>query len=499
MEDYTNFKNGNNPYYLFVFSFALSLLTYGFGLTNYTLTIDNEIPIFADYGLDLGRWGQNLIRYHIFKGHLPYFSMLLSLFLFSLAAFRLSKIFQFKDISAYFFCALFVSFPQIAYQVVFGMMADIAGLGFLFSILCVELFFKAFEEKSPKKKFLLFASMVLLFVFTLSMYQAFVLVPPAVYLILFFQNSFNDSFNIIPEIKKVLTFALMLLISLILYYFSVKIFCPTSQDSSYLNSFIGESQDNQFLNFISIWLKNSVGGFYYGEKSFILVALASLFLFTRFAIERKNVLIRFVTLFGILIVPFLMSIIITNGYHPPRLYLTSSMVFAFVVVFALDYYKKSGHTFSKFFVLTVVLLNIYFVSNLFYSANKIYKHDVGVANKIDRIIETKYPTFSSSEKFVYFYGCFPYDYHQYRRLDKSEIFSGSIYSWDNGNNYRIINFFKESNVAEYNLIDTKERFSIVKDSIDKMPIYPSYESIKMFDNIIVVKLGNHKGTPLSFE
>ena len=49
------------------------------------------------------------------------------------------------------------------------------------------------------------------------------------------------------------------------------------------------------------------------------------------------------------------------------------------------------------------------------------------------------------------------------------------------------------------MIDTKEKFSFIKDSIAKMPIWPDYESVKMFNNIVVVKLGKDRGAPLYFE
>lgn len=489
-----------NIYKLFLFSFSLAILTYGFALTNFTISIDNEIPIYPDYGLDLGRWGQNLIRYHLFKGHLQYFSLMLSLFLFSVAAARLAKLFKFQDLSAYCFCALFVTFPQISYQVVFGMMADIAALGVLLSVCCVELFIKALEIKSPIKKTLLFLLIALISMFTLSMYQAFIFVPAAIYLIVFFQKTFDDSFKLKIEIKNIFLFGGIILFSLVLYYFSVKIICPATQDSSYLSSFVsgGETGKNQFLEFFSIWFKNLVGGFYYGERAFVLVLLTGVYLFVHFFIERKHTLIRFVALFVILLTPFLMSVIITNGYHPPRLYITSSLVFAFVIVFALNRSKISFNI-SKIAILLVVILNIYFVTALFYTVNKIYKHDKKIAEKIDYTIQTKYPKFSSTEKSVYFYGYFPYEYHQKFRLQDAEVFGGSVFNWDNGNNYRMINFFREADVAEYKMIDTKEKFDVIRDSMAKMPTWPDYESVRMFGDIVVVKLGNEKGMPVPGE
>jgi hypothetical protein len=94
---------------LYIFTILLSIISYGFALSNFTLSVDNEIPILADFGMNLGRWGQNLIRFHLFKGHLEYFTLLLGLFLFSVTAVRLSKLFNFNEVSAFLFCGLFIT------------------------------------------------------------------------------------------------------------------------------------------------------------------------------------------------------------------------------------------------------------------------------------------------------------------------------------------------------------------------------------------------------
>jgi len=201
----------------------------------------------------------------------------------------------------------------------------------------------------------------------------------------------------------------------------------------------------------------------------------------------------------LIISPFLLSYFITNGYHPPRLFLTTNIVFAFVLVFTMNRFKIISFPATSIAIILICLLNIYFVTKLFSSVNKIYKHDKKIAEKMDYTIQSKYPNFSTTEKYVYFFGSFPYEYHQKFRLQDAEIFGGSFFSWDNGNNYRIINFFREADVAEYKMVDTKERFDTIKDSIAKMPIWPDPESVKMIDNTVIIKLGNDKGSPLYFE
>ncbi len=490
-------NHSKSIYKLFIFSFFLALITYGFSLTNFTVSIDNEMPILPDYGLDLGRWGHNLILYHLFGGHLQYFTLVLSLFLFSVAAVQISKLFKFSGYAAYWFCGLFVTFPQLSYQLVFGMMSVIAALGVLLSSLAVYLFVKSFEIKSLPKKIFLFLIVSLLLMFTLAMYQAFIFIPATLYLILFFQSSFEDTFKISLEIKKTLLFGVVIIVSGVLYYLSVKIICPLQQ-GGYIESFVSGESENQFMKFYSIWKDNLLGSFYYGAKTFSIVTLASIVLIIRFIIDRKHFLIRILTLFAILLIPFLLSLVITNGYHPPRLYLTSNLVFAFLIVFTINHLNLSSFNSVKTVIVLIIIINVYFVTNLFYSANKIYKHDRKIAEKIDSTIQIKYPNFINTEKSIYFYGFFPYEYHQKFRLEKSEIFGGSFYCWDNGNNYRIINFFKVADIAEYSMI-TKDNFDLVIDSIAKMPVWPNPESVKMINNTVIVKLGNNKGMPLYFE
>src|SRR5690606_21282420 len=127
----------------------------------------------------------------------------------------------------------------------------------------------------------------------------------------------------------------------------------------------------------------------------------------------------------LLILPFMMSFGITNGYHPPRLYVASNIAFSFVIVFSLTYFKITFHTITKAGMVLIALINIYFITTLFETADKIYRHDKRIAEKMDNIIQAKYPEYYSTEKYIYFYGYFPYEYHQRFRIEKSEVFGGS--------------------------------------------------------------------------
>lgn len=493
-------KDFNNAFNLFLFTLFCSVLAFGFALSNFTLSVDNEIPILPNFGLDTGRWGQNIIRYHIFNGHLQYFTLLISLIFFSVAAVRLVKLFKFSGYSSYIFCGLFVTFPQLAYELVFLMMADIAGLGILLSVISFELFIKGLNHKSLLKKILSITTGILIVAFTISMYQAFIIVLPTLFIILFFQNTFDPSFQLIKEIKKLSINILFLFISIVVYYISVKIICPPIEDSGYLSSFLSGETNNHFSNIMTIWYENLIGSFFYGEKTFVIAFICSIALTLHFFLTKKLSLIRFFALLLILLSPFIMSFGITNGYHPPRLYVTLNIVFAYLIVFSINYFNVNSHIITKSIVAFVMIVNTFYITKLYITANNIYKHDRRIAEKIDDIIQTKYPEFYTTDKNIYFYGFFPYEYHQKFRLEKSEVFGGSIFNWGNSaDNYRLVNYFKDANIADYKMIDTQEKLDLVKDSIANMAVWPNAESIKMINGIVVVKLGTEKGTKLYFE
>ncbi len=114
-------KNQNKEFFLYLFAIIVGFITYGFALTNFSLTVDSESPVYPHYALEHGRWGTNLVRYHLFNGLFPYYTLLFGLLFLSLTAVEITKILKIKGIYSYIFCLLFLSFPQHAYQLVFTM------------------------------------------------------------------------------------------------------------------------------------------------------------------------------------------------------------------------------------------------------------------------------------------------------------------------------------------------------------------------------------------
>ena len=186
---------------LVLFSFFITLVTYGFPLTNYSLSVDSETPIYSEFSMSLGRWGTNLVRYRIFEGHLPYYTMLVGIILLSLTAVELSKLFRFKGALSFAFCALFLTFPQMSYQLVFTMQADVVPLGFLLAVLAVKFFVNNSQNIFSKKSIVYFILSSLILMFVIAIYQALILIPIVVYIIILLQNTFNEDYHFKNEFK----------------------------------------------------------------------------------------------------------------------------------------------------------------------------------------------------------------------------------------------------------------------------------------------------------
>ncbi|AWM13666.1 glucosyltransferase domain-containing protein [Flavobacterium sp. NRK F10] len=487
---------------LFVFSLLYAVLCYGFALTNFTLTIDNEQVFPKDHSLGMGRWGTNLIRCRIFDGITPYYTLLLSLFFLAFTAVALSRLFNFKNIYSYLFCALFLSFPQMAYQMVFTMQADAVAIGFFASSLSIILFLWALDHLKIEsiKSYLALLLSAILIVFVIAIYQALVFLPVVIFTISLFQNTFKEDYSFKKDLVRVGFFTILMFISGILYYISVKLFCPPMGDIGHLDSYTSSNQSsfyNRFIDFYNLLVDNFRGDFYYGDKPFLFASLISLVLIGVYIYQKKHFFIRFTLILASFVLTFFISFFITNGAHPPRLYVATNIIFAFIIIhfFSSFKYKTVGILFASI----ISLANIYLITLLFLSSYKICQHDQQIARKIDAFIYTKYPTFNYNTDYVYFYGSLPASEHNRFVLPKSEIFGGSFFSWDGGSNNRIINFIKFYDIAYYREIDNKETFLKIADSIESIPIWPNPESIKKIDNVVIVRLGKEKGSKLSVE
>lgn len=482
---------------LLFFSIITCFIAYGFTLTNFSLSIDSEQTFYSDTSLSLGRWGTNLFRYHIFHGIVPYFTLLLGLLFFSLSAVQMARLFKLNTLQSYLFCGLMVTFPQMAYQFIFTMQADAIGFGFFLSALSITCFVKCASGPFNLRNASYFVLAALLYMFVIGIYQGLILIPAVIYLIIVFKSTYSEEYSFKTEFRRALVFAGFLVLTAVFYVISVKVLAPQADGGGYLSSYTSGSTDNLFVNFARLWATHLGGNAYYGEKTFLIASLIAMLLMVSFVFTRKKLLIRVVLLLVLLVVPFLFSFFITSGYNPPRIYVTSGIVFAFLIVHLMSLLPVNRIMMALGGL--IIIVHVYFITMLFFAHYKVYNHDVNIARGIDNTIRATYPDFDPATEYVYFFGGLPYAEHDRFRLPDSEIFGGSFFLWDNGSNYRITGLFEFADVAHYKVIDKKEIYLGIKDSISEMPVWPKKGYVKKVNNVVIVKLGETKGAPLWIE
>lgn len=484
------YKKYNEKINLFIFSFALIVITYLYGLVNFGLPIDSEMVINKDFMLPLGRWGNTLIRYYIFGGFVPYFTLLLGIFFISISSVFIVDLFQLDKLKSYIFIALFVTFPQLAYQLVFITQSDVIGLGILLSTLSTYIYLK------NEKKLLVYPIIILLTVLYFAIYQTLLFVALNIYFIYLFIRISNHSedFSFKKELKKIIIYLGLILIAAIIYFLSLKLIGFDSAGGYINNSYMAQSEKGRINNFITHFINNIIGKEYYGNTTSVFATISFIGLIILALFSKKKVLLKTLLLVTILLIPFFISLLISGDYHPPRLYIAAGISFAFFISYFGFKDKKIVGSFVVIIVFGIVLTNIFFITKLFYSDYRMDQVDQNIARDIAFTIKSKYPETDSINANVYFYGYRSYDKFKYK-IDNSEVFGGSIFNWDNGSNYRIISFFKYYDLGNFELIKNQE-LDEIKDSIKTLPVWPDQNSIKKINNIIVIKLGNEEGSKL---
>ncbi|PQL92480.1 hypothetical protein C4S76_10405 [Apibacter adventoris] len=473
-----------------LFSLCISLLTYGYGLMNFSLPIDaQEEVINPNFMLSVGRWGICLIRYHLFHGYTPYFTPLVSLVLLCLSSLMLIKLLNIQGIYAYAFCILYLTFPQLAYQLVFITQADAIALGYVLSIISIWLFIKSIEISNKRKAVIYFLFACFIAMFTLSIYQAFIFVILVVYLsYLLFKDS-RKKLSYKYEISKSIVFILFIVVSALFYVISLKLVGIKGYDDYIESSYTSHnSLKNTIFNFINLLKIQLLGKAYFGNSLYIIATLLFILSIFKYFLEKKIFQLRTIILSAILILPFFISLFITGGYHPPRLYLATNISFSIIIIDFFLKIKKQNMTIVL--VSFVGAINVLFITQLYYSQKRVRDFEVIEANKMDLIIRTKYPEFKENINPVYFHGGL--EKANRFKLNNSEVFGGSFLQWNGGNNGLILGFFRYYNIANYKMIE-KDDFIKIKDSINNMPIWPDYGSVKMVEGVVIIKLGEEYG------
>lgn len=462
---------------LLILSILSMFIVYGYELTHFTLSVDEEFYNNFDQTVALGRWGHAILRKFILpEPYAPFFTTLISLLFLSLSILVSTKTLKLNFNESVVFILFFVGMPQFSYQMEFSNQSDTVSLGILLS--CVSVFL--YTTNKIQSKITRFISCSLLMAFSTAIYQSIILIPIAIYLSTFLFTGFDKA-----KLKSVFTFLTMLVIGLIIYKLVSYMF-PKSSDAGF-NQYVSSqlkwlhSDVSQTLNDIYLSIKAYFTGNAPYSLNGYMLSLASIPLI---CFKSNRAITKSISLVLLIALPFSFNFTL-GGYQPARVLV--AMPFSFAIVAVALFRKFNTNYLVVFLGVVFIACSSANVSRMFYSDYMSLNADISLSNNIMTDIRRIHPDYKDGVTPIFFYGGL------YRKnvwfLDNAETFGVSFFTWGGGDNKRIKNFMSLNDIANINSVTDVSTIRIIYKEMDSSPAYPSNGSIKIINGIVAVKLG----------
>lgn len=481
-------EKGKIYFYPFLAALIASFVVYGFELTHFTLSIDEEFMDTFNHTVGLGRWGHSFLREYILpEPFAPFFTTLISLVIFSCAASLTARLADIDVEWSCFMAVLYVSIPQFAYQLEFSNQSDTVALAITAATISVLLF-----TKNGAKLFSWGSVIsVFLYTFSISVYQAFSVLPITLCFVYLIFALKNDKINKTQSVIFLMKFAVISIFSVALYLIATALVQKTLgiTGGSYLSNMIKWGSDDYRLILKSVIL--SISGYFTFNTFYGLgiysVSVIAFVLFLISIVLRKQFNIYLIIMFVMLLLtPFIMTAALGGGIQP-RIMTSLSPAFSAAIVIALMSISLRWLNYSC--VASLLLIGSANSNRLFYADYISRQNDSLLANRIISSIYSSNPDFNEKTTPVYFYG--KEDPVNPWKVN-GDIFGRSFFEQDGGNNGRIVAFMKTSGIA--NLIRANESMvATARKDAEKMPEWPNPNSIQMHNGVLIIKLGNTPG------
>lgn len=454
---------------------------YGFELTHFTLSIDEEFRDNFLQTLMLGRWGHAFLRHYILpEPFVPFFTTALSILFLAASAFISSIYLKLNKIQSIAFVVMLAALPQFAYQMEFENQSETVALSLMLSSLSL-----IFLCSGTVARWVVF---VLLTVISLSIYQSVFLYAASLLCVKLTLDAVRDRISFRDIFKSILTYSIFTLIALAInsalsHWFASMFNAPLS---NYLEGMIGWGRKeipDVILIILSLVKQHLDFTNFAGLNSFPFTILWILITIISSLMVRRNLIsvtfccvITFLSAFAL--------IFALGAGLPPRSMTNLPIVFAGLFAVAM---VSSQMRYIPLIVSIIFLAAGSSTSNgLFYSDYMARKSDEQLGKEIVSTIYNKYPQFDISNTPVFFYGSHsPYNSW---RIPASDVFGYSFFEWDGGNNRRIYAYLSTANIA--NLVHPNPQQ--VNESIQAashLPVWPNRDSIHMNNGVVIVKIG----------
>lgn len=483
-------------------SIIFTLICFGFMLTNHSLTIDEETWITSNSTSNIhlwlmqGRFGIFLLD-KIFAptgNYIPFLWDFLAVVLWNFSGicfiFCISMYYpKFNKFSVFVFCSYFSSLPLVVGELLsYSMFNFQQSIGMLFMSISSILIYIYFSNR--KIKYIIFSS-IFLFAAT-SIYQAFMVVYIVMVLAYLLIKLLKD--NNMKALKTIAPAGFPFLFGVAIYYVINKIITTyvAPDPNNYINGYIGWNKGRSALHVIlstfhfieKILLGDSA---VYGSKVLLIITFLFFIYIVVYAIKikgsSKKLYFVIISLF-LLISPFALSIVLgmsgINGRTYVALPLAGSIELLFIITSSINY--KKFYSIIVLISIAVLFLNSMYMNRLFYNSFMVYESDTNVGNQL--IHDISLSGYDYSKEPIVFIGMHSVDENIFSANSGST--GGSFFSWDDGNNARMINFLRSEG---YNVsLATPDQIKTGYEDSKELTPWPSKNSIKQINNCIVVKL-----------
>jgi len=486
---------------LVAFAIVVALLTYGYEITNFSLSIDEEIHSF-DAGnwrvwISQGRWGMGVLVYlfpHVLSiiPFLPTFLFAIGL---GLSAVMFSTIFTGSREGGIVFTGIFVTSPIWLHIGEFNTLSWGFALGLMVTALATR-----YVNAGGIKNSVIAGVCIS---FSLAVYQALFIFYLTVVLLICIKKEWhlvaNRNSNFFGRNIPIFSDAFKSLIVAVVIYFSMNHFFMYLSGSSliYLNNFVNLSAyTNAGGEAALMRVFNQTKGLLLGTDPTFLgagIGIASLVLFwigLLFALKNlfdSGITIitkMYVAVLSIGVILLAMSLILLSaGNIPTRALIAFPLLYA--VLSALTFTYKKGQRILWLIFSAALFTNIYIATSLFYADHVARQRDLVMATRlIDRIEDVGRGPFGGKIPLVV---VGQWQHELGGPALRVEIFGDSFFEHDGGNPYRIAAYLRLLGCRGLVPLPITEIRDELKE-IQLRPSWPAQEAVFRTELAVIVKL-----------
>ena len=489
LKDFTN-KNTK----IILFAFFLGVMSFGYELFNFTLSVDEEIKTFVNTDLSWvseGRWS-NYILMKLFmpESLVPFLPTFIAVFFIVVSCLMFFAIIDADCFSKAIFCCLFITFPSNAYFMEFNTYNFAVSIGIASAVLSIILLKNFIMKKGMCNLFL----SVLCAAFSIGVYQSIIgllMCIISVYL-LSLVNTVKDEIRN-HYILKFCAFSLLMLgMSVLLYKlidFAMKYLLGVRTDA-YLNNFVGW-KDNNILHTSKALYKNIVdhllGQQFYGEKTILALWFVLAVLIVKIYLIKGKLTKLYGVAFIILALlsPFFVSICLGSPLPVRSMVGLPTMIAGIWYITSISLHKNFRLVLLGA-ALLIAISNSFSITRLFYTDYFNWQADRDLAIRIMGRVSTLDINYDNKPIPIVFIG--EIKYRENPVFLKTESFGSSFFQYGGPNQYRISYFLRTLGINEFaptSQVQIKQAIDISK----SMKVWPNKDSVIFSANMIIIKLG----------